>query len=527
MIALENEYLLGIDAGTSKIKVILFDTDGNEIAVEVKNSPVISKQNGIVEQDMIETWDLTVKCISEVIYNSKVNPELIKAVGITGQGEGAWLVDKSGNPIGNAILWNDSRASKIVDKYNSPVLRKKIRKITGSFPYAGATTFILKWLKENKPETLCNLGFIFNCKDWIRFKLTGKAYLDYTDSSASILDIESNVISRKLLKILDIDDLYQYFPQVKDSFQSGGSITKDIFKVTGIPEGTPVAIGMLDVVASTLGSGAKSKNDICTILGTTCCNAVITDSYRVTKDNSGFENFVGKDTYINIIGAMAGTLNLDWFIKNFYSQEQNKSILEGTDIYKILENKIKDESAIEKGIIYHPYISVSGERAPFYNTNARAQFFGLSQDTPRKLMLRAIYEGVAFSIKDCLKEYESNKNIYLSGGGSGSHIWPQIIADATGKNVIITEGKEFAARGAIISAGICCGIYKDLEQAVICTIRKNKTYYPNEINVKKYDDFYELYVKIRENSIACWNKRREIFERNEKGRGIHENSFNS
>ena len=524
---MKNEYLLGIDSGTSKIKVILFDTHGNEIRTVAKNSPVISSENGIIEQDMLETWNLTVQCISEVIYKSKVNPKLIKGVGVTGQGEGAWLVDKSGNPLINAILWSDSRASKIVDKCNKSALRNKIREITGSFPYAGATTFILKWLKENEPKTLSNLGIIFNCKDWIRYKFTGKAYMDYTDSSASLLDIKNNVISRELLKLLDIDEFFQYFPKIKHSFQSGGGITKDISKVTGILEGTPVAIGMLDVVASTIGSGARRKNDICTILGTTCCNAVITDSYRSTKANSGFENFVEKGTYINIIGAMAGTLNLDWFVDKFYTEEQEKSFLDGRDIYKILEHKIKDESAIDKGIIYHPYISVSGERAPFYNTNARAQFFGLCQDTPKELMLRAVYEGVAFSIKDCLKEYESNEKIYLSGGGSGSEIWPQIIADATGKNVIIAEGKEFAARGAVISAGICSGIYKDLEEAVNSTIRKNKTFYPNKINENKYDDFYELYVTIRDNSMACWNKRKEIFERIEKGCEVHENSINS
>jgi sugar (pentulose or hexulose) kinase len=513
VIAMENEYLLGIDAGTSKIKVILFDTRGNEIASIAKNSPVTSSDDGFIQQDMLETFNLTVKCISEVICKSKVKKKLIRGVGITAQGEGAWLVDKSGNPLREAILWNDSRASKIVDKFNNPALRNKIRDITGSFPYAGATTFILKWLKVNEPQLLRELGFIFNCKDWIRFKLTGEAYLDYTDSSTSILDIKNNVISQELLKILDIEEFYKFFPKIKHSFECGGHITKEISILTGLLEGTPVAIGMLDVVASTLGSGARSKNDICTILGTTCCNAVVTDSYKFTKDNSGFENFVEKDTYVNIIGAMAGTLNLDWFIRNFYSEQHKNSISEGSDIYEILEEKIKGESALGKGIIYHPYISVSGERAPFYNINARAQFFGLCQDTKKELMLRAIYEGVAFSIKDCLREYESNENIYLSGGGSSSKIWPQIIADATGKNVIIAEGNEFAARGAIISAGICSGVYSDIGEAVNSVIRKEKTFYPNSISKKKYDDFYELYVSIRDNSMSCWNKRRKILEK--------------
>lgn len=510
---MENEHLLGIDAGTSKIKVILFDTQGNEIGIVAKNSPVTVKDNGFIEQDMLETFNLTIQCILELIYKCRVKPETIRGIGITGQGEGAWLIDKSGEPLRSAILWNDSRANKIVDKYNNSALRNKIRDITGSFPYAGATTFILKWLKEKEPEKLKELGFVLNCKDWIRYKLTGELFLDYTDASTSILDIKSNVISEELLKLLDIGEFYKFFPKIKHSFECGGCITKDIAKITGILESTPVAIGMLDVVASTLGSGARSIDDIGTILGTTCCNAVITDSHKFTKDNSGFENFVEKNTYVNIIGAMAGTLNLDWFISNFYSEEEKKSILEDRDIYEILEEKIKDESAIDKGIIYHPYICVSGERAPFYNTNARAQFFGLCQDTQKELMLRAIYEGVAFSIKDCLKEYESNKNIYLSGGGSSSKIWPQIIADATGKNVIIAEGNEFAARGAIISAGICSGIYKDLGEAVSFIIKNKKSFYPSEANKKNYDDFYELYVSIRNTSMDFWDKRREILEK--------------
>ena len=160
---MKNEYLLGIDAGTSKIKVILFDTHGNEVEAIAKNSPVTSSDDGFIQQDMLETFNLTVQCISEVIYKSKVKKELIKGVGITAQGEGAWLVDKSGNPLRDAILWNDSRANKIVDKYNNIALRSKIRDITGSFPYSGATTFILKWLKENEPHLISDLGFIFNC----------------------------------------------------------------------------------------------------------------------------------------------------------------------------------------------------------------------------------------------------------------------------------------------------------------------------------------------------------------------------
>ncbi|MCY6483413.1 carbohydrate kinase [Clostridium aestuarii] len=510
---MEEKYLLGIDAGTSNVKAVLFGIDGEEKFISSRKNKIIRKHRTWTEQDMNLLWADLCDAIKEIIENNNIDSDSILGIGITGQGEGCWLIDAQGNPVRNAILWSDGRASNIAEEIKKDKKQSdKIKEITGSYPFQGATSIILKWLKENEPDDLRKAAYCFFCKDWLKYKLTGNISLEITDASTSILDLESKKNSSELMKILDIKEYEYLFADIIKPYELSGTISKDIAKLTGLSEGTPVAAGMMDVVASAVGMGAVKEGDSCTILGTTCCNEVVKSSYKNNTDNAfGFECHAVDNLYLNVIASMAGTPNLDWIINNFFIEEKKLAEEKNKNLYRILEEKIKDIPVGAGGVIYHPYISTGGERAPFSNPNARAQFFGISANSEKYHLLKAVYEGIALSIKDCLQGMNNSGKIYLGGGGAKSFYWAQIISDCTGKEVIISKGNEFAARGAALAAGVEIGIYKDIVNASLNTLKVKKCFIPEEKNNKKYEKIYKLYKELREVENNLWNVRKEIF----------------
>ncbi|MFZ7101770.1 MAG: FGGY-family carbohydrate kinase [Peptococcaceae bacterium] len=506
-------YLMGIDAGTSSLKIVLFDLQGNEICRAAKKNTIIHKNGNWSELDMNQLWRDCFTSIKGMLTDHRINPGAIKGIGVTGQGEGCWLADKKGNPGGPAILWSDGRAGEIVAALkNKGEINTRIKDITGSYIFPGAASVLLKWLQIFRRENLSRADYCFFCKDWLRFKLTGEAYLEVTDASTSLLDLADEKISPELLEILEIKECLRLFPPIKKSYQLAGYITKAAGELTGLKAGTPVAAGMMDIVATSLGNGTVSIGDSCTILGTTCCNAVLTDSYHL-RDNSlsGFECHSIDKLYLNVIAAMAGTLNLDWAVENLWGKERGSG---DEELFGLLEEKIRDIPPGSGGIIYHPYISLAGERAPFYDPHACAQFFGISAGLNKYNLLKAVYEGVAFSIKDCLAEACGPGKIYLGGGGSRSHYWAQLISDCTGKEVILSAGSEFAAKGAALAAGTAVGIFVNLQEAARRTFKLKKQFAPDQKNTRLYDSLFQIYRGLRETNRELWQLRREVMQNN-------------
>lgn len=512
------EYLLGIDAGTSHIKVVVFGLDGMELFVASRKNHTINKHEHWVEQDMGLLWINICEAVKEIIENNKINPSSILGIGITGQGEGCWLLDSTGKPVRKAILWSDGRAASLVkDIEKNNFIRHRIKEITGSFIFPGAASILLKWLKENEYESFRKAEYCCFCKDWIRFKLTGDINLDITDTSTSVLDLSKKAVSEEIMELLNIKECKDLFSNIIKPYESAGTLTEDAAKLTGLKEGTPVAVGMMDIAASAVGMGAVTEGDCCTILGTTCCNEVVKASYESSVHNySGFECHAVDNLFLNVIASTAGTPNLDWIIDNFFTKEKKTAEKIGKSVYEILEKKIKDIPVGSGGVIYHPYISTSGERAPFFNPNARAQFFGISNKVDKYHLLHSVYEGVALSIKDCLQGMNDLGKIFLGGGGAKSYYWAQLISDCIGKEVIICEGNEFAAKGAALAAGTAVGVYKDIVEASKNTLRIKKHFMPDKNKGNIYENIYTLYKSIRESNEALWELRQNFIDSNYK-----------
>lgn len=505
-------YLLGIDVGTSMTKAVLFDLYGREVWKESNPNETIQQNTNWSEQDMNQLWLDTCNTIKNLLDNSDVQPDQIKAIGITGQGEGAWLINQEGEPVGKAILWNDGRAVDTVAAIkNDPQLCQKINQITGSFPFTGATSMLLKWLKDNDSEYLKNSQYCVFCKDWIRFKMTGEIWIDYTDASTSLLDLKTNKISQELFELLGIEEYLKLIPLLNRSSEIAGYLLPEVAKKTGLLSKTPVVTGMLDIVATAVGNGTVNLYDSCTILGTTCSNLIIKDKVlRHADKQSGFECHSVDDLYINVIAAMAGTPNLDWVIENLFQKEKQAAEENGKNLYSILEERIRNRPPGSNGVIYHPYISPAGERAPFYDPHAKAQFFGLSTNVDKNDLLQAVYEGIALAIKDCLPSEKGA--LILGGGGSQSNLWPQIIADCTGREVVILHADEFAAKGAALAAGVAVGLYNNLKEASLNTRKVKRVYTPNETNFELYQQIYQIYREIRISNTKLWKMRSMLFQ---------------
>lgn len=503
-------YLIGIDAGTSKVKAVLFDTDGYEVKSAHRENEPLLVANGGVEQDMDVLWNKVLDCLVEVTSNLK--SEDVLGISITGQGEGIWLIDAKGNPVSKAYLWNDGRSKNVVEDMleNDGKVYKNAYKFTGAQPFPGSTLSHLLWAKKNRPEVLEKAENLFFCKDWIRFKLTGKIAMDYTDTATSLMDIKNLKFSKEFFESFGIPEATRLMSDVKKPYEIAGTVTKEIASILGISDKTPVGVGALDVIAAAVGVGAIHSGDTSTILGTTCATVIVTDQINPGHGTSRFEVHGRDGLYVNLQPTMAGTPNIDWVLGN----------VSMTKSFKEIDETLAKMPPVPKGVIYHPYISTSGERSPFYNPNARASFIGLNNYVTRMEMVKAVYEGIAFSIRDCLEGSlsEEKGTIYLAGGGAESPVWAQIISDVTNRTVEVSEGNEFAAKGVVMMLGITLGIYDDFEDAKRKTCRSKASYKPNDKNAGVYGKYYELYKSARLMFENVWNQRSSILE--EIGEGV-------
>ncbi len=501
------KYLIGLDVGTSNVKAVLFDIEGNEVLVKSKPTDVIVFNHNWQEQDMNQVYDQCAECIKGIVNSGIAKPEDIIAVGLSGQGEGVWMIDKDGKPVKRASLWSDGRSSGIVDRIlkDDPDLAQLIFSTTGTQPLPPATMMQLMWYNENTPEVFQNGNVVLNCKDWVRYRLTGNVAMEITDASISTLDSKTGDWPVEMFNAAGIGHLLQYLPKTMlKSYDNAGGITEYASMDTGLLVGTPVAAGALDVTATMVGVNAVNEGEIYSILGTTCCTGVVCDmkTTELGKDLRHVRH--PKDgLYINLMPTMAGTPNLDWVLEN----------ISDTSDFSEIEKHIKDIPAGSGGIVYHPYITPAGERSPFYNPDARAGFFGLSIHSSRWHMVKAVYEGIAYSIKDCLYDTEGKGNIYLAGGGSKSNMWSQIIADVTGRTVVLSEGTEFGAKGAAILAGVCVGIYDDINEAAakLCRVKSSCT--PTPANTAIYDELYKIYRASRIANMDLWHQREAIMRK--------------
>ncbi len=505
-------YVLGIDTGTSAVKAVLADLSGVELTVATESTPVESPHEGWSEFDLQADWQSVSRAVRRVVSDTGVDPDEILAVGVTGKGWGCCYLDQDLAPARKGILWNDARSAPYIAEWaNSGTLAEGCR-ISGNHFYTGDCGPVTRWLVDHEPDTARRVSTVIFPPAWIVFRLTGKVKLAYGDAS-SLFDIRRRAFSDRLFESLGITSMRDKFPQPTECTEIAGEITTEAAEATGLKAGTPVVLGEVDVSASATGVGAVERGDVCIILGTAHIVSICLDE-PIFEPEVGLEMTHVDGKFLKLVPPAIATPNLDWYLSTMGRADREDAAAANQDLFQYLESQLAGIGAGADGVIYHPYLSPMGERCPFTKLTAKGNFFGLGLNHTRHHLLKAIYEGVAYSALDSLSACQTPvTKVMLSGGGARSAVWAQVEADVLGTPVRVPVGTEFGARGAILTALVATGKHPDLRSASRACAGSEHVYQPNAANHTLYQEYFQLYRKITRHLWDDWDRRAVILTR--------------
>jgi erythritol kinase len=509
---MERDLLVGIDAGTSVIKSVVFTRKGEQVAMAARPNSYSTPGPGQVEQDMIRTWSDCAATLRELHDTIPNLASRVAAVAVTGQGDGTWLIDREGEPVGGALLWLDSRAAGLIAPYMQSDKYRKHYKMTGSGLNACMASGQLAWLQIHQPERIARATTTLHCKDWLYFKLTGERVTDPSESSFTFGNFRTRQYEPDILDQMGIAGCARLLPPIIEGTQVSHGLSAAASSVTGLPVGLPVVLAYLDVVCTGLGGGAfdRSGKVGLTITGTTGMHMRYAPTIEAVKLNTSLSGYT---MCFPIFGAslaiqsnMAATLNIDWFLDVAREAAAAAGVeASRTKLLSGMDKRVLD--AAPASALYHPYIFEAGERGPFLDPNARAQFTGLSTKTTFAGMMRAIYEGLALASRDCyVATGMIPQEVRLGGGAARSKALRVILASALGAQIRTVNREESGAAGAAMMAAVQLGFYADIPSCVDAWVTPalGETTEPDAALNKLYSELFPAYVAIRKAMPPSW-----------------------
>ena len=491
-------YVIGIDIGTSGTKTVLFDEKGKVIASKTIEYPMYQPQNGYAEQDPADWYNAAVNTIRSVIKADKVSANDIVGIGFSGQMHGLVMLDENNEVIRKSIIWCDQRTADEVEKMNQKIGRERLIAITANPALTGWTAAKILWVKNHEPENYARCRHILLPKDYIRFMLTGEYATEVSDASGmQLLDVPNRCWSEEICDKLGID--MSMLAKIYESCEITGTVTEKAAALTGLKAGTPVVGGAGDNAAAAVGTGVVTDGKAFTTIGTS--GVVFAHTSKVSIDLKGRVHTccAAVPNSWHVMGVTQGAgLSLKWFRDNFCNAEKETAKQIGVDEYYLMDKEAETVPIGANRLLYLPYLM--GERTPHLDPNARGMFFGLSAMHTKKDMLRAVMEGVAYSLRDCVEIFRemniSVSDMMACGGGGSSPLWRQMLADLYACPVKTASSKEGPALGAAILALVGAGVYKSVPEAceAICGIDKIQE--PISENVPVYEKYFRLYDKI-------------------------------
>ncbi|OOF58750.1 FGGY-family carbohydrate kinase [Rodentibacter myodis] len=475
-------YYLGIDCGGTFIKAALFDNNGKLYGIARENVPVISEQSGYAERDPNTLWQVTAQVVREAIVKSHLAPTLIKAVGISAQGKGAFLLDKQHRPLGRAILSSDQRALDIVKNWQAEKIPEKIYPLTRQTLWTGHPVSILRWIKEKDRPRYDRIGTVLMSHDYLRFCLTGQLFCEETNiSESNLYNIQTGGYDVHLAQLLDIEEIFNKFPPIIKSNEIAGYVTKQAAEMTGLTEGTAVVGGLFDVVSTALCANLEDENKLNVVLGTWSVVSGITD--HIEFDQSipfVYGRYVEQNKFIVHEASPTSSGNLEWFLNRFKHLD-----------YETINRGIGSLAPAKSSVLFVPFL---------YGSNAglgmQAGFYGLQSHHTEIHLLQAVYEGVLFSLmhhlERMLQRFPDANVLRVTGGPTKSKIWMQMLADLTGMKLEIPAVEETGCLGAALMA------MEAIEKSESTYILNSKmqTFRPNKENFNAYQAKYQRYLKF-------------------------------
>lgn len=476
-------YYIGIDLGTSAVKLLLMDGSGKICNIVSKEYPLYFPRPGWSEQNPEDWYAQTMAGLKELI--KEIDKSQVGGISFGGQMHGLVILDENDDVIRPALLWNDGRTKEECDYLNEVIGKETLSKYTANISFTGFTAPKILWIKNKEPQNFAKIKKIMLPKDYIAYKLSGVHCTDVSDASGMLIfDVKNRCWSKEMIDICGIKE--EQLAKVYESYEVVGNVTDEIAKELEIPNTVKIVAGAGDNAAAAIGTGTVGDGRCNISLGTSGTIFISSKNFGVDSNNA-LHSFDHADGNYHLMGCMlsAASCNKWWSEEILNTKDYDK---EQEDITKLGENNV----------YFLPYLM--GERSPHNNPNARGTFIGMSMDTSRSDMTQAVLEGVAFALRDSLEVAKSLginiERTKICGGGAKSPLWKKIISNVLNLKVDMIESEEGPALGGAILAAVACNEFESIEDAVNKLVKVTETIEPEKELVEKYEDRYNKFKKI-------------------------------
>ncbi len=476
-------YYIGIDLGTSAVKLLLMDSEGAIVNIVSKEYPLSFPKSGWSEQAPEDWYKQTIAGIKELIAD--VDKSEIAGISFGGQMHGLVVLDSEDRVIRPAILWNDGRTTKECEYLNNVIGADKLSQYTANIAFTGFTAPKLLWMKENEPDKFASINKIMLPKDYIAYMLTGVHATDVSDASGMLLfDVKNRCWSKEMCDICSVKE--EQLAKIFESYEIIGTVKADIASELGISDDVKVAAGAGDNAAAAVGTGTVGDGRCNISLGTSGTIFISSDKFGVDSNNA-LHSFAHANGHYHLMGCMLSAASCNkWWMDDIIGTTDY--VTEQANIDKLGENTV----------YFLPYLM--GERSPHNDPDARGTFIGMAMDTSRSDMTQAVLEGVAFALRDSFEVAKSLgihiERTKICGGGAKSPLWKKIIANVLNVKVDVIESEEGPALGGAMLAAVGCGEYASVEEIADKIVKVIDTVEPDEEIAAKYEAQYDKFKQI-------------------------------
>ena len=506
-------YFLGIDNGGTMTKAALYDAAGRELCVESCETAMLTPAAGFVERDMEEMWEANCTVIRRVMASAGIDPADVACIGICGHGKGLYLWGKDGRPAGYGIISTDNRAYGYTDRWAADGTEEAAFALSCQHLMSCQPVALLAWMKDNRPDIYGNIRWVFECKDYIRFRLTGEAKAEVTDySGTSLMNLHTRQFDPELLRLFGIEEIEEALPPLCASREIAGYVTAEAAEKCGLHPGTPVIGGMMDIDACALAAGILDDRNVCMIAGTWSINEYIRKT-PVTDGSVKMNSlYCLPDYYLIEESSPTSAGNNEWFIRTLLPEVKEEAKRSGKTVFQVMDSWIQSIPPEKFVPLFLPFILGSN-----VHPNAKGTFAGISAEHGREHLTKSVYEGIAYCHRVHLEKLLASRQtppdcIRLAGGAARSPVWTQMFADITGLPVERVEANETGALGCAIAGAAAVGAYSSLAEAAETMSKPADRILPDMAAHAAYTKRYELYCRLTRCLDPIWSDMQTLAE---------------
>jgi erythritol kinase (D-erythritol 1-phosphate-forming) len=526
---MNGDLLIGIDAGTSVIKAVAFDLSGRQIAVASVPNRYSTSADGAATQSLDQTWADCAQTLRDLGAKVENLRQRTRALAVTGQGDGTWLVGADNRPASDAWLWLDARAASTVRRLQEVPASWSRFEATGTGLASCSQGAQIAHMAATMPEVLDRAEVALHCKDWLYLNLTGVRATDPSEASFTYGNFRTRQYDDTVIEALGLTSRRALLPEIVDGTQITHPLSAQAAAATGLAAGTPVCLGFVDIVLTALGAGIHTENAAgasCSIIGSTGMHmrAMRNDDVHLNAEGTGYVIALplpGMSAQVQ--SNMAATLNVDWVL-NLASDllKQFGTSLTHADRMKCIDGWL--QSGRPGALLYHPYISDAGERGPFVDPNARADFIGLTSESRYPDLFRAVVEGLGMAARDCYLSMgvPMPDELRLTGGATRSPTLRGVLGAVVGAPTRISTRDEAGAAGAAMMAAVALGIYPDMEACIKewVTPLLGQPEAPDAELMQLYARLFPAYRQARQALVPTWDETARLLKSRQRPEAV-------